>query len=69
MNNYSVNDLIFLMLLKNSLDFPFIPSVENEAVSDRFLTSSPDNLLRAASPVPLITGVNNMEGLIVFDGK
>lgn len=51
------------------INFQFIPSVESDAVSDRFLPDYPEVLAKKASPVPLISGVNNIEGLIIFGGK
>lgn len=51
------------------LNFQFVPTVESEAVSERLLPAHPDILIKSASPVPLIAGVNNMEGMIVFGGK
>jgi len=51
------------------LNFQFVPTLESEAVSDRLLPAHPDILVKSASPVPLITGINNMEGMIVFGGK
>ncbi|KAL4141630.1 hypothetical protein QTP88_004237 [Uroleucon formosanum] len=51
---------------RNMLNFQFVPTVESEAVSDRFIPAHPDILIKSASPVPLITGTNNMEGMIVF---
>jgi len=51
------------------LNFQFVPTIESEAVSDRFIPAHPDILIKSASAVPLITGTNNMEGMIVFGGK
>jgi len=51
------------------LNFQFVPTIESEAVSDRLLPAHPDILIKSASPVPIITGTNNMEGMIVFGGK
>jgi len=38
-------------------------------VSDKFLPAHPEILVETASIVPVITGINNMEGLIAFGGK
>jgi len=51
------------------LNFQFVPTIESEAVSNRLLPAHPNILIKSASPVPLISGVNNMEGMIVFGGK
>jgi len=48
------------------VNYQFIPSVESDAVSDKFLPDYPEVLVKTAPPVPLISGVNNMEGLIIF---
>lgn len=51
------------------LNFQFVPTIESEGVSDRLIPAHPDILIKSASPVPLITGTNNLEGMIVFGGK
>jgi len=38
-------------------------------ISDKFLPAHPEVLIKTASTVPVITGINNMEGLIAFGGK
>jgi len=38
-------------------------------VSDRFLPAHPNILVKTASTLPVITGINNMEGMIAFGGK
>lgn len=51
------------------LEYPFIPSIECDAVSYPFLPAHPEVLKKTASPVPLITGLNDMEGIAVLGGK
>ncbi|KAF0751373.1 esterase E4-like isoform X1 [Aphis craccivora] len=51
---------------RDLLNFQFVPTIESEAVSNRLLPAHPNILIKSASPVPLISGVNNMEGMIVF---
>jgi len=38
-------------------------------ISEKFLPAHPEILIKTASTVPIITGINNMEGLIAFGGK
>jgi len=38
-------------------------------ISEKFLPAHPEVLIQTASTVPVITGINNMEGLIAFGGK
>ncbi|KAL4143921.1 hypothetical protein QTP88_006173 [Uroleucon formosanum] len=51
---------------KTNPDYDFVPSVESEAVMDKFLPAHPEILVKTASTVPVIIGINNMEGLLVF---
>lgn len=51
------------------LEYPFIPSIECDTVSNPFLSAHPEVLKKTASPVSIITGVNDMEGTIVLGGK
>jgi len=37
-------------------------------VSDRFLPAHPKTLATIASPVPVIVGLNSMEGIIALSG-
>lgn len=58
------------MFLKGAGNSEFIPSVESDAVSDRFLPAHPEVLAKTANPgVPVISGLNDMEGLLLFEGK
>ncbi|XP_029344195.1 esterase FE4-like [Acyrthosiphon pisum] len=54
---------------RDLLNLQFVPTIESEAVSDRFIPAHPDILIKSASAVPLITGTNNMEGMIVLGGN
>lgn len=38
-------------------------------VREKFLPAHPDILVKTASTVPLVIGINNMEGLLAFGGK
>lgn len=49
--------------------FEFVPSVESKAITNPFLPHRPEILVKTASHVPVIIGVNNMEGMIAFGGK
>jgi len=51
------------------LDYQFLPSIESNTVSNPFLSVHPEILIKTATPVPIIIGVNNMEGLIGIEGK
>lgn len=59
-------------LLKDETDFlkfPFIPSIECDFISNPFLPAHPEVLKKLASPVPIITGLNDMEGIIGLNSK
>lgn len=52
------------------LEFNFVPSVESNSVRNKFLPDHPINLAKnLPPPVPLISGLNSMEGLIAFNGN
>lgn len=51
------------------LEYPFIPSIECDAISDPILPAHPVILKKTASPVPIISGLCDMEGLVIFGGK
>lgn len=58
------------LFLKGKADFEFKPSVESGTIRDRFLPDRPEVLAKSANPgVPIISGVNDMEGLLFFEGK
>lgn len=63
----------FPLLLKinrsNFLEYPFVPSIECDAISDPVLPAHPEVLNKTALPVPIITGLNDMEGIIILGGK
>ncbi|XP_025406472.1 bile salt-activated lipase-like isoform X4 [Sipha flava] len=54
------------LLSPQSLDFQFVPSVESNEVTEKFLSAHPQTLVEKAARVPIITGVNQMEGLVLF---
>jgi hypothetical protein len=65
-------DFFLLNFLKdddNFPDFQFVPSVESNEVTEKFLSAHPQTLVEKAARVPIITGVNQMEGLVLFVGK
>lgn len=52
------------------LEFNFVPSVESNSVCNQFLPDHPVHLAKnPPPPVPLISGLNSMEGLIAFTGN
>lgn len=51
------------------LNYEFVPSVESDAVTEQFFPDHPDVLVKSINPIPIISGLNNMEGLIGFGGK
>lgn len=68
--NYISN--IHFILFKGQrdlLNFQFVPTVESDQISDPFLPAHPDTLIKTATPIPIIAGFNNMEGMIIFGGK
>ncbi|XP_060878202.1 esterase FE4-like isoform X2 [Metopolophium dirhodum] len=48
------------------LDYKFVPSIESVTVSNPFLPAHPLQLVHDTSPVPVIIGLNNMEGMIAL---
>ncbi|VVC34997.1 Hypothetical protein CINCED_3A002934 [Cinara cedri] len=48
------------------LNYEFVPSVESDEVIENFFPAHPNVLIKSIFPVPIITGLNNMEGLIGF---
>jgi len=38
-------------------------------IREKFLPAHPDILVKTASTVPIIIGINNMEGLLAFGGN
>lgn len=68
--NFVEYDLFFHF--KGDSDFlvyKFLPSIESETVSNPFLPVHPEMLAKTACPVPIITGINSMEGLVGIEGK
>lgn len=51
------------------LEYPFIPSVESDAISDPFLPAHPEVLKKSATPVPIITGLTDLEGFIGLNSE
>lgn len=60
---------LFLKDQRELVNFQFVPTLENDAISEPFLPASPEILVKTASPIPIISGVNNLEGMIVLGGK
>jgi hypothetical protein len=54
---------------RDILNFQFVPTVESDAVNEKFLPAHPEILMKTASPVPIISGLNDLEGMIIFAGK
>ncbi|XP_050438553.1 juvenile hormone esterase-like [Adelges cooleyi] len=68
-----VNDLVKASMIKytfqgqrEALVYQFVPSIESDQVSERLLPAHPEELLKTATLIPLISGVNNLEGMIMF---
>ncbi|KAL5241944.1 hypothetical protein ACI65C_009354 [Semiaphis heraclei] len=61
-------DIVKLITIdaKTNPNYDFVPSVESEMVREKFLPAHPDILVKTASTVPLVIGINNMEGLLAF---
>lgn len=58
----------YCYFLKN--DIEFVPSVEIDAVRDRFLRTYTEVLTKTANPgVPIVSGLNDMEELIFLKNK
>lgn len=51
------------------LNYEFVPSIESDAVTEKFFPVHPNILVKSMFPIPIIIGLNNMEGLIGFGGK
>uniref|UniRef100_A0A2S2PBR1 Esterase FE4 n=1 Tax=Schizaphis graminum TaxID=13262 RepID=A0A2S2PBR1_SCHGA len=69
LRNVSAIDLVKETKFKDDndfLDYKFVPSIESDMVSNRFLPAHPETLATIASPVPAIVGLNNMEGIIAL---
>jgi len=69
LRNVSAIDLVKETKFKDDndfLDYKFIPSIESDVVSNRFLPVHPETLATIAPPVPVIIGLNNMEGIIAL---
>ncbi|XP_050525280.1 esterase FE4-like [Daktulosphaira vitifoliae] len=50
------------------LIYQFVPSIESYKVTERFLPAHPNELIKTAPSIPIISGINNREGLIAFPG-
>lgn len=51
------------------MDYKFVPSIESDRVGNPFLPAHPKQLVNDTTPVPVIIGLNNMEGIIALSGK
>jgi len=66
------NIINYYLLVKDETDFlsyKFVPSIESDMVSNQFLPAHPEQLVNNTSHVPVIIGLNNMEGMIALNGK
>lgn len=64
-----INYYLFLKDETGYLNYMFVPSIESVTVSNPFLPAHPEQLVNDTSPVPVIIGLNNMEGIIALMGK
>ncbi|KAF0760307.1 esterase FE4 isoform X1 [Aphis craccivora] len=67
LKNVSAIDLVKETEFKDETDFmdyKFVPSLESDVVSNPFLPAPPKTLAISTFPVPVIIGVNNMEGIV-----
>lgn len=64
-------NIIFILFKgqREFLNFQFVPTIESDQISDPFLPAHPEILIKTATPIPIITGMNSMEGMIIFGGK
>lgn len=64
---------MFVLFFKDDeidiLHFEFVPSLESDTVADRFISDYPEVLIKNATPIPIMCGINSTEGLIAFGGK
>lgn len=51
------------------LHYEFAPSLESDTITDRFISAYPEVLIKTATPIPTMSGINSTEGLIAFGGK
>lgn len=51
------------------MDYKFVPSIESDVISNPFLPAHPKTLATSTFPVPVIIGVNNMEGIVALTGE
>ncbi|XP_050438029.1 juvenile hormone esterase-like [Adelges cooleyi] len=68
-----VNDLVKASMFKSTFQgqreifiYQFVPSIESDQVSERFIPAHPEELLKTASSIPLICGLNDREGMFMF---
>ncbi|CAI6351252.1 unnamed protein product [Macrosiphum euphorbiae] len=69
LKNVPAIDLVKGTKFKNGtdyLDYKFVPSIESATVSYPFLPAHPEQLVNDRSPIPVIIGVNNMEGMVAL---
>ncbi|KAF0750324.1 Uncharacterized protein FWK35_00017165 [Aphis craccivora] len=69
LKNISAIDLVKETKFKDETDFlvyKFAPSIESDVVSNPFLPAHPKTLAISTFPVPVIIGLNNMEGIIAL---
>lgn len=51
------------------MDYKFVPSIESDVVSNPFLPAHPKTLAISTIPIPVIIGLNNMEGIVALTGE
>nr|AAS15642.1 carboxylesterase [Aphis gossypii]AAS15644.1 carboxylesterase [Aphis gossypii] len=69
LKNVSAIDLVKETEFKDETDFmdyKFVPSIESDVISNPFLPAHPKTLATSTFPVPVIIGVNNMEGIVAL---
>ncbi|XP_050427431.1 juvenile hormone esterase-like isoform X2 [Adelges cooleyi] len=65
-----VNDLVMATKIESInqefLFYQFIPTIESDQVSERLIPAHPEELSKTATSIPLISGVTDLEGMILF---
>lgn len=61
--------IVYFQNKRECIPFEFLPSLEPDYLPNTFLTKHPRDLIlqgRFASDVPYMTGINQMEGIIML---
>ncbi|CAI6351175.1 unnamed protein product [Macrosiphum euphorbiae] len=69
LKNVPAIDLVKESIFKDEtdyLEYKFAPTIESVKVSYPFLPAHPEQLVNDRSPIPVIIGLNNMEGMIAL---